>query len=61
MNQDANVLINSSDTDILIILLGNRHNIKKNLTFSIEYGVVSKQTIIDVNKVYVWILWIDFQ
>lgn len=52
INRDANVLIKCSDTDILVILLGNLHTIKKNLNFSIEYGVSGKRTVIDVNEIY---------
>lgn len=49
---EANVVIRYSDTDILVVLLGNMCFLKENLKVWIKAGTGNNQTNIDVNKLY---------
>lgn len=51
-NVFSNVTIRCSDTDILIILLGNMNFINQNLKISMRIGTGNNQRFIDVNKLY---------
>lgn len=48
----ANVLIKCSDTDILVILLGNMHRVHPELKIHVLLGVSATQRIIDINDLY---------
>lgn len=50
--EDSNIIIKCSDTDILITLLSNMHNLKSNSKIWIESGVSGTTNYIDVCKVY---------
>ncbi|CAH2096461.1 unnamed protein product [Euphydryas editha] len=50
INYAANITVRCSDTDILIILLGNMHHRKSQSNIWIDCGVSNKRRIIDVNK-----------
>lgn len=50
--QDCNIIIKCSDTDILIILLSNMHNLKSKSKIWIESGVAGKKKYIDVCEIY---------
>lgn len=52
INYDANILIRCSDTDILIIMLGNMQNMKNNLKIWIEVSVGNNQRIINVKTTW---------
>ncbi|XP_066595439.1 uncharacterized protein [Prorops nasuta] len=52
IDYDANVVIKCSDTDILVILLGNIGNMKSKSKIWIESGTAAKRNIIDVCKLY---------
>lgn len=49
---DANVVIKCSDTDILVILMGNMKNMKSRSKIWIECGTAAKRHVIDVCKLY---------
>lgn len=44
MEANSNVVIRASDTDILIIILGNMHKLPQNLNIWMKVGTVSKNT-----------------
>ena len=52
INFDANVLIRCSDTDILVILLGNMNFLKKNLKIWMHVGIGNSQKYISISKLY---------
>ncbi|CAF4875188.1 unnamed protein product [Pieris macdunnoughi] len=49
---DAEVVIRCSDSDILIILLGNMDHLKKSLKIWINMGVGNHQRYININELY---------
>lgn len=53
MPSNSQVIIKTSDTDVLIIILGNIHNLPENLSMWLEVGVQSKNTLrlINVNTI----------
>jgi len=53
INFDANIVIKCSDTNILVILLGNMHNLKSQSKIWIECGTTEKRNIIDICHVFV--------
>jgi len=50
MNSNSNVVVKCSDTDIVIITLGNLHKIKARIY--IEYGVSKSRHVIDINALH---------
>lgn len=52
LTSDAHVTIRCSDTDILIIMLGNMKYIKSNLNISMHVGTGNNQKFINVTKLY---------
>ena len=51
-NNNINVEIRTSDTDVLVILLGNYHNVAPNIRTWIKLGVGSYVRYIDVTRLY---------
>lgn len=52
LQSDANVTICCSDTDVLVIILGNMERISKNSVVHMEIGTGNHQRFIDVSKLY---------
>lgn len=52
LSSDTQVTIRCSDTDILIIMLGNMNFIEKNVQISMHVGTGNNQKFIDVTKLY---------
>jgi hypothetical protein len=52
LDSDAHVTIRCSDTDILVIMLGNMNFIPNDLKISMHVGTGNHQRFIDINKLY---------
>lgn len=52
LNTDANVTITCSDTDIIVILLGNMNHIRSNLKIHMLLGTGNSQGYINVTELY---------
>lgn len=52
IDYDANILIRSSDTDVLTIMLGNMEHLKHSQTVWMNVGVANAQRFVNVSELY---------
>lgn len=52
LENDANVLIRCSDTDVLIIMLGNMEFVKSEIKIWMQIGLENNQRYINISKLY---------
>lgn len=53
ISEEANIVVRGSDTDILVIMLGNMHKLKNSSSHVwMQMGTANNERIIDISKIY---------